>query len=37
MTAAKVAFGDARMRECKTLIIKKTATLNTAESVKFWK
>lgn len=37
MTAAKVAFDDARMRECKTFILKKTATLNTAESVKFWK
>ena len=37
MTAAKFAFDDARMRECKSFILRKTATLNTAESHKFWK
>jgi len=37
MTAAKTAFDEARMRECKNFVLKKTATLNTAESHKFWK
>ena len=37
MTTAKFAFDEARMRECKTFILRKTATLNTADCHQFWK